>query len=79
MQGAPGGHVVIRTNNRPEAVPQSTLLEAAKLAARQSRRRRDTVVDVDYTLAKHLTRPKGAAPGYVIYGECKTLLVSPDR
>ena len=79
VQGAPGGHVVIRTNNRPEAVPQSTLLEAAKLAARQSRRRRDTVVDVDYTLAKHLTRPKGAAPGYVIYGECKTLLVSPDR
>ncbi|MEI6499599.1 MAG: NFACT family protein [Armatimonadota bacterium] len=79
VQGAPGGHVVIRTNNRPEAVPLSTLLEAAKLAARQSRRRRDSAVDVDYTLAKHLTRPKGAAPGYVIYREFKTLLVNPER
>jgi predicted ribosome quality control (RQC) complex YloA/Tae2 family protein len=79
VQGAPGGHVVIRTNNRPEAVPLSTLLEAAKLAARQSRRRGDAAVDVDYTLAKHLSRPKGAAPGYVIYREFKTLLVNPER
>jgi predicted ribosome quality control (RQC) complex YloA/Tae2 family protein len=78
VQGAPGGHVVIRTNNRPEAVPQSTLLEAAKLAARQSRRRRDAVVEVDYTQAKHLTRQKGAAPGHVIYREFKTLLVKPS-
>ncbi|MEI6500277.1 MAG: NFACT RNA binding domain-containing protein, partial [Armatimonadota bacterium] len=79
VQGAPGGHVVVRTNNRPETVPHSTLLEAAKLAARQSQRRRDTAVDIDYTLAKHLSRPKGAAPGYVIYREFKTLLVSPER
>lgn len=77
VQGAPGGHVVIRTNNRPEAVPQSTLLEAAKLAARQSRRRKDTAVEVDYTPAKHLSRQKGAAPGQVIYREFKTLLVKP--
>jgi predicted ribosome quality control (RQC) complex YloA/Tae2 family protein len=77
VQAAPGGHVVIRTDNRPEAVPQSTLLEAAKLAARQSRRRNDAAVDVDYTLVKHLTRVKGAAPGYVIYREFKTLLVRP--
>ena len=77
VQGAPGGHVVVRTNNRPEAVPQNTLLEAAKLAARQSRRRRDAVVEVDYTPAKHLTRQKGAAPGHVIYREFKTLLVKP--
>jgi predicted ribosome quality control (RQC) complex YloA/Tae2 family protein len=78
VQGAPGGHVVIRTNNRPEAVPQSTLLEAAKLAARQSRRRRDSVVEVDYTAIKHLSRQKGAAPGHVIYREFKTLLVKPS-
>jgi predicted ribosome quality control (RQC) complex YloA/Tae2 family protein len=59
-------------------VPQSTLLEAAKLAARQSRRRRDSVVEVDYTAIKHLSRQKGAAPGHVIYREFKTLLVKPS-
>ena len=79
VQGAPGGHVVIRTNNRPEAVPHSTLIEAAKLAARQSRRRRDTTVEVDYTAVKHLSRVKGAGPGHVIFREFKTLLVNPDR
>ncbi|MHB8879252.1 MAG: Rqc2 family fibronectin-binding protein, partial [Myxococcaceae bacterium] len=30
VQGAPGGHVVIRTSNRPAEVPQSTLVEAAR-------------------------------------------------
>jgi predicted ribosome quality control (RQC) complex YloA/Tae2 family protein len=77
VQGAPGGHVVLRTDNRPEAVPQSTLLEAARLAARQSLRRREATVAVDYTLVKHLTRTRGAAPGHVVYREARTLLVRP--
>ena len=41
------------------------------------RRRRDTAIDADCTLVKHLTRVKSAAPGYVIYREFKTLLVRP--
>lgn len=79
VQAAPGGHVVIKTNNRPEAVPHNTLIEAAKMAARQSRRRRDATVEVDYTLVKHLHRQKGGGPGQVIFREFKTLLVSPER
>lgn len=77
VQGAPGGHVVIRTNNHPEAVPPGSLLDAARLAARQSLRRREATVAVDYTLVKHLTRTRGAAPGHVVYREFKTLLVRP--
>ena len=77
VQGAPGGHVVIRTDNKPEAVPQATLAEAARLAARQSRRRTDTMVEVDYTLVKHLQRMRNAPPGHVVYREFKTLIVRP--
>ncbi|NPV47007.1 MAG: fibronectin-binding domain-containing protein [Armatimonadetes bacterium] len=77
VQGAPGGHVVVRTDNRPEAVPQSTLIEAARLAARQSLRRREATVAVDYTLVKHLTRTRGAAPGHVLYRDFRTLFVRP--
>jgi predicted ribosome quality control (RQC) complex YloA/Tae2 family protein len=78
VQAAPGGHVVVRTDNRPEQVPEKVLLEAARLAARLSRRRREKVVEVDCTRPKHLTRVKGAPPGYVIYRECRTLLVRPE-
>lgn len=77
VQGAPGGHVVIRTNNRPDQVPQSVVIEAARLAAKQSRRRRDALVEVDYTPAKHLQRVRNAAPGHVIYRQFKTILVRP--
>lgn len=78
VQGAPGGHVVIRTNNRPDEVPQSVIIEAARLAAKQSRRRRDTLVEVDYTPAKHLQRTRNAAPGHVVYRQFKTILVRPS-
>ena len=77
VQGAPGGHVVIRTNNRPDEVPQSAIVEAARLAARQSRRRRDTAVEVDYTRVKHLQHTRNAPPGHVVYREFKTVLVRP--
>jgi predicted ribosome quality control (RQC) complex YloA/Tae2 family protein len=77
VQGAPGGHVVIRTDNKPEAVSPSAIAEAARLAARQSRRRRDTAVEVDYTLVKHLQRMRNGPPGHVIYREFKTILVKP--
>lgn len=77
VQGAPGGHVVLRTDNRPEAVPQSALLAAARLAAQQSQRRREASVPVDYTLVKHLQRPKHAPPGYVLYRQFKTIYVKP--
>lgn len=78
VQNAPGGHVVIRTDNRPDSVPQSTLIQAAKLAAKQSRRRRDATVEVDYTLIKHLQRSKGAPPGFVVYRQFRTLLIRPN-
>jgi predicted ribosome quality control (RQC) complex YloA/Tae2 family protein len=77
VQGTPGGHVVLRTNNRPGEVPQTALLEAARLAARQSLRRREAVVAVDYTLIKRLTHIRGAGPGHVVYRDCQTLMVKP--
>jgi predicted ribosome quality control (RQC) complex YloA/Tae2 family protein len=78
VQAAPGGHVVVRSDNRPEQVPDKVLLEAARLAARLSRRRREKIVEVDYTRPKHLNRVKGGPPGYVIYREFRTLVVRPE-
>jgi len=75
VQGAPGAHVLIRTDGQPEKVPQTTLLEAARIAARWSRLRNQGAVDVDYTLAKHVRKAKGERPGMVYYTHQRTLTV----
>ncbi len=71
----PGAHVIIRTGGRQ--VPERTLLEAASLAAYYSRARDSANVPVDYTLCKHVKKPSGARPGFVIYEQQKTIFVNP--
>ncbi|MXQ53375.1 Rqc2 family fibronectin-binding protein [Shimazuella alba] len=70
----PGSHVVIRSDH----VSENTLIEAAMLAAYYSKARESSQVPVDYTLVKHVKKPSGARPGFVIYVEQKTLYVTPD-
>lgn len=73
----PGSHVIIKTGNQD--VPGQTLYEAAVLAAYFSRARNSQNVPVDYTLRKHVRKPRGARPGYVIYDNQRTLTVNPDE
>ncbi len=75
-QGVPGSHVIVRARGKP--VPLETLLFAAQLAAYHSRARGEKNVPVDYTLKKHVWRPKGAAPGEVLYTQAKTLFVDAE-
>ncbi|HUW64662.1 MAG TPA: NFACT RNA binding domain-containing protein [Spirochaetia bacterium] len=76
-RGFPGAHVVIRAAGRP--VPETTLQEAARLAAGFSRGRNDSSVPVDYTRIKYVKKPRGAKPGLVIYEREKTIHVAPKR
>jgi predicted ribosome quality control (RQC) complex YloA/Tae2 family protein len=71
-----GSHVVIRTENRPEAVPKRTLEFAARLAAQNSADKHAHVAIVDYTLRKYVRKPRGAAPGFALYTHEKTLHVN---
>ena len=71
----PGSHVVIRGKNFGEA----TLHEAAMLAAWHSKARESSQVPVDHTLIKHVKKPSGTPPGFVIYEEQKTLYVTPEE
>ena len=70
----PGSHVVIRS---PE-FGEPTLSEAAMLAAYFSQARESSRVPVDYTRIRHVRKPGGAKPGFVIYDHQKTLFVTPD-
>lgn len=71
----PGSHVVIRSKD----FSQETLMEAANLAAYFSKSRLSSRVPVDYTLIKHVRKPSGAKPGFVIYDHQKTVYVTPDE
>lgn len=71
----PGSHVVIRANEYGEA----TLHEAAMLAAHYSQAKSSSQVPVDYTMIRHVRKPNGAKPGFVIYERQKTLFVTPDE
>ncbi len=71
----PGSHVVIHDADPSE----ETILEAATLAAYFSKARDSSSVPVDYTEVRHVKKPNGSKPGFVIYFEQKTVYVTPDQ
>ncbi len=72
----PGSHVVVRNPKRIE-ISQTTLVEAAQIAAFYSRAKSESKVAVHYTQKKFVNKPKGAAPGMVSLASFKTILVEP--
>ena len=73
----PGSHVIVVTGG--ETPPDSTITEAAELAAYHSKARDSSKVPVDYTLVKNVSKPGGAKPGMVIYVKQTTVFVTPER
>ncbi len=73
VQKAPGSHCIVEALS---PVPESTIEFAASLAAYYSSMRDSTLVPVDYTERKHVRRPAGAKPGYVIYERQQTVVVN---
>jgi predicted ribosome quality control (RQC) complex YloA/Tae2 family protein len=71
----PGSHVVIRSSQFGD----QTLEEAAQLAAYFSQAKESSSVPVDCTLIRHVHKPSGAKPGFVIYDHQRTLIVTPDE
>ncbi len=69
----PGSHVIIR---REGDIPETTLLEAAQLAAYYSRGRQSAGVPIDYTLRKYVKKPGGSPAGFVIYTNQRTLYIT---
>ncbi|MBR2288926.1 MAG: NFACT family protein [Clostridia bacterium] len=69
----PGSHVIIRKEGE---IPDTTLLEAARLAAWYSKGQRSSGVPVDYTLRKYVKKPGGTPAGFVIYTQQHTLYMT---
>lgn len=61
-----GSHVVVKLGNAEE-LPDRTFEEAARLAAYYSKGRDQEKVEIDYVQKKHVKKPGGAKPGFVVY------------
>ena len=76
-RGYAGSHVVLRREGRKEAPSKQTIEEAAALAAHWSKGKTAKKVSVAYTLVKHVTKPRGGAPGQALLRREKTIVVEP--
>lgn len=76
VQNIPGSHVIICAGGAE--VPDTTLEEAALLAAYFSKGSQSAQVPVDYCPVRYVKKPAGAKPGMVIFTGNKTLFVKPD-
>jgi len=75
--GTTGAHVVVRTAERRDEVPETTLKEAAQAAAWFSDARGEGLVDVHWARRKHVRRAGRAGPGRVTLKRFQTLRVRP--
>ncbi len=73
-----GSHTVIKLGLEKD-VPDTTVREAAELAAYYSKARESSQVPVDYTRIKNVKKPNGAKPGMVIYDRYNTVYVTPAK
>lgn len=74
VRGVPGAHVFLKVNKEP---PEDVKFFAARLAATFSRARYDRKVEVDVAKVRHLRKPPGTPPGYVLYDSEENLMVEP--
>lgn len=73
-----GSHTIIKLGIDKD-VPETTLRQAAELAAYYSKGRESNQVPVDYTEIRNVKKPNGAKPGMVIYDNYNTVYVTPRK
>lgn len=69
-----GAHVVVPLD-RGGSCPADLLVEAAHLAAHFSESRDEDVVEIQTAQRRHLRKPKGSAPGFVLVDREKVLVL----
>lgn len=65
-KGVPGSHVIVKSEGS-EDLPDRVFEEAGKLAAFYSKNRGNDKVEIDYIQKKHVKKPAGSKPGFVVY------------
>ena len=74
-KGIPGSHVLVRSGGAD--VPDDVFELAGSLAAYYSKNRDAQKVEIDYIQKKHVKKPAGAKPGFVVYYTNFSLVATP--
>ena len=74
-KGIPGSHVLVRSGGAD--VPDDVFELAGSLAAYYSKNRDAQKVEIDYIQKKHVKKPAGAKPGFVVYYTNFSLMATP--
>lgn len=75
-KGVPGSHVILKSEGRE--LPDRTFEEAGRLAAYYSKNRGSDKVEIDYVEKKHVKKPGGGKPGFVVYYTNYSLVIDSD-
>ncbi len=75
-KGVPGSHVIVKSEGKE--LPDRTFEEAGKLAAYYSKNRGQEKVEIDYIQRKHIKKPAGKKPGFVVYYTNYSLMIDSD-
>ena len=65
LDGAPGSHVILRTEGRSDP-PSEAVLDACELAVHFSKQKKANRADVHVVPIQNVRKPKGAKPGLVV-------------
>jgi len=76
-KNTPGSHVIVKCDG-VETLPDRTFEEAGRLAAYYSKGRGQDKVEIDYIQKKHVKKPGGAKPGFVVYYTNYSLMIDSD-
>ena len=71
----PGSHVILKTEGRE--VPDDVFVLCARIAGFYSQGRESDKLEIDYVEKKHVKKPQGAAPGFVVYYTNYSMTVPP--
>lgn len=76
-KNTPGSHVIVKSEGAEE-LPDRTFEEAGRLAAYYSKGRNQDKVEIDYIQKKHVKKPAGGKPGFVVYYTNYSLMIDSD-
>lgn len=76
-KGIPGSHVLVKCDGQ-DTLPDRTFEEAGRLAAYYSKGRNQDKIEIDYIQKKHVKKPSGAKPGFVVYYTNFSLVIDSD-
>src|SRR3972149_6550460 len=77
VKGQPGSHSPKKVAGRGTELTKKTIEEAASIAAFYSKSANAGKVEVIYTEARNVKKPRGAKPGMVTVKEYKSVVVRP--